>query len=74
MLKPNHKDWLWARLERPSTDSFMTICMGPWELDEKMIKGIINRGWPGWEIIHYGMGCFDDPVPDLCPEWPGDPA
>lgn len=52
----------------------MTICLGPSELDGEMIESLIRRGWPGWEIIHYGMGCFDDPVPDLCPEWPGDPA
>jgi len=67
----DHKNWLWARLERPSTDSFMTVCLGPFELDAKMAEGLIHRGWPGWDICHVGMGCFDDPVPDLCPDWPG---
>ncbi len=48
---PDHADWLWVRLERPSTDSFMTVCLGPFELDGEMIESLIRRGWPGWEII-----------------------
>ena len=69
---PDHADWLWVRLERPSTDSVMTVCLGPFELDGRMVDRLVNRGWPGWEVIQHGMGCCEEPVPELLPDWPGD--
>jgi len=66
-MPDDHANWLWVRLERPSTDSYMTVCLGPFELDGEMVEHLVNRDWPDWELIHYGMGCCDDPVPELFP-------
>tara|TARA_Y100000593_G_scaffold64913_1_gene119625 strand:+ start:272 stop:436 length:165 start_codon:yes stop_codon:yes gene_type:complete len=50
----------------------MTVCLGPFELDGRMVDRLVNRGWPGWEVIQHGMGCCEEPVPELLPDWPGD--
>ena len=63
----DHAEWLWVRLERPSTDSYTTVCLGPFELDGEMVEYLVNRDWPDWELIQHGMGCCDDPVPELFP-------
>jgi hypothetical protein len=69
-MSDDHKEWMWTRLYRESTDSYMSVCLGPWELNSRMVDGMIARNFSGWEPLHYGMGCCDQIVPDLCPDWP----
>jgi hypothetical protein len=62
--------WPWARLERLSTGSWMTVCLGPFPAKDLWINRFISEQWPEWELVHWSIGCPDDDPPELCPDWP----
>lgn len=58
---------MWARLERSSTDSWMTVHVQGSPLERRILEQWVARFFPGWELVTYCQECPDSEQPLLFP-------
>jgi len=70
MKHPYHPydELTWARLERPATGSWMTVCLHSCGLNIVPIVIKLHFAEDGWELVQYGIGCPDTEPPQFFPE------
>jgi hypothetical protein len=60
----------WARLERPATDSWITVSIGPVACPQLTVPAVVKLryGADGWQLVCHGIGCPDSETPQPFPE------